>query len=295
MSSVLFPVRPQTSGGGGGPETDPIFGASEAASFVAGDKDHLDHVEADIEAAAALDATSKADLAKAAAISYATDYWLLRSLVPDIKLYLDPNHLNLADGAVIPVHTDFSGTENNSVQATVSKRPIFKTKVRNGLSIAQFDGVDDAVTSPGDGVFDVTKTVSIACRKRSAPNGSTKCLFSLEPTIGYTQFATDTDLGPGYFWYATASDGVLLIPCTVTNWHIVTAVFGDGTLDVYINGVLAASGTSNNYHSNPAFSLCSLGGTSAYGDFDIGDVIVSASSMGGAALRQLQRVMSRWL
>lgn len=59
-------------------------------------------------------------------------------------LYTDAGStLVSSDGDAIYQANDKSGNNNHIVQATSSKRPLYKTNIKNSLSIARFDGADD--------------------------------------------------------------------------------------------------------------------------------------------------------
>jgi hypothetical protein len=51
----------------------------------------------------------------------------------------------LADGAAVAAWSDASGQNNNTAQATVARRPVYKTNVVNGKPVVRFDGADDAL------------------------------------------------------------------------------------------------------------------------------------------------------
>src|SRR3989304_2387171 len=47
-----------------------------------------------------------------------------------------------ADGDVIGYAADLSGNGNHATQGTLANKPLYKTGIQNGLSVARFDGSD---------------------------------------------------------------------------------------------------------------------------------------------------------
>ena len=52
-----------------------------------------------------------------------------------------------ADGDVLGAVADKSINGNDELQATTSRKPLYKTNIQNGLSVARFDGTDDEITA----------------------------------------------------------------------------------------------------------------------------------------------------
>lgn len=57
--------------------------------------------------------------------------------------------LTLNDGDAVGSWTDSSGAGNALVQATAGKKPLYKTKILNGMPVVRFDGTDDVLVSAG--------------------------------------------------------------------------------------------------------------------------------------------------
>lgn len=67
--------------------------------------------------------------------------------IAGLRLWLKADALVLANNDPVTSWTDSSGLGNNATQATVAKKPTFKTAIVNGLPVVRFDGTDDRVST----------------------------------------------------------------------------------------------------------------------------------------------------
>lgn len=77
-------------------------------------------------------------------------YEYYAGLIGQASIAIDMSKVGQANGTSIVQLTDLSPNANNLTQATVSRRATFVKAGKNGLGIAQFDGVDDCYLKVGD-------------------------------------------------------------------------------------------------------------------------------------------------
>lgn len=68
--------------------------------------------------------------------------------IAGLKLWLKADSLALANNDPVTTWTDSSGLGNHATQATVAKKPTFKTAIVNGKPVIRFDGADDVLACP---------------------------------------------------------------------------------------------------------------------------------------------------
>lgn len=76
------------------------------------------------------------------------------------KIWLDANQLGLSNGTPVTTWTDFSGNNNNSIQNTVTYKPIFRTSQINGKPSIVFDGTNDFMRTAAISALNGVGTIS---------------------------------------------------------------------------------------------------------------------------------------
>lgn len=76
--------------------------------------------------------------------------WTPRAFGSDLKQWLDPRRLALADNDAIASSTDWSGQGNHATQSTTAAKPTYKTNAINGRS-AELYSTDDFLIADGVG------------------------------------------------------------------------------------------------------------------------------------------------
>ena len=112
-----------------------------------------------------------------------------------------------SDGDAIYRANDKSGNNNHLNQATSSKRPLYKTNIKNGLSVSRYDTTDDKLmlTNPidlltGSTMFFISQTSS-----SSFPRGvfgadgkaNTQWRYTNSTTLGFAQTGAP---GMNFYW-----------------------------------------------------------------------------------------------
>jgi hypothetical protein len=185
-----------------------------------------------------------------------------------------------ADGQTVGYVADKSGNARHATQATAGSRPLYKTNIQNGKSVARFDGTDDhlAFSVPAG----AAKTWFFVARKRSAPG--TAPLYLWQHEGAESQIATDSDLIAAgyYYWAPQALDVVTDIGVASVQ---VTSLIGlkfvsTASMIIYANGTQTASiDPDNGYATN---TTCTIGdrvaGSRAI-DADVMEILMFASAL----------------
>lgn len=194
--------------------------------------------------------------------------------IAGLKLWLKADAITgLSDGDAVTTWSDSSGQGNNAGQGTASKKPTYKTAIKNGLAIVRFDGTDDFMDLATD-LFNtnVPKTVFVVATV-SSTNGL------LIGDVGYDGYWSGGQYSQGVMVYGgnaqmmhrSASNGVYITGGAASAWTIISAIFADGaTSYLYQDG--AQKGTSTNalasfYTSTSIGGNGSFASTLANGDF----------------------------
>ena len=152
--------------------------------------------------------------------------------VPGLQLWLDFSDITklfqdaartvpvTADGDVIGGVTDKSAAGRHGAQATTANKPIYKTAIQNGLSVARFDTNDwldfSNITLSNYSYFVVWKKNS----------GDSVILLETESKYSYLQYAAA--------WYVGNKN--ILVAMTVGTFYLKEAIIDATTIYRYTNG-----------------------------------------------------------
>lgn len=203
-------------------------------------------------------------------------------LEADSGVYTDAGKTTLAaDGDAVYTWDDQSTANKDAVQATLDKRPLYKTNIANGLPVIRYDGIDDVLKTFN--TASAAKSIFIVARKRSAIGAAASGLVSNGVNF---QLLTDSDYGSGYEYYnVPGGDNIADLGGSVTNWTLVELIYADAaTLTPYINGVVGTvSNPADDYSTITDLWIGGLNATPAGpGDFDVAAVIIYNQALSNA-------------
>jgi hypothetical protein len=188
-----------------------------------------------------------------------------------------------ADGQTIGYVADKSGSGNHATQATDTKRPLYKTSIQNGKSVARLDGTDDHLA------FSVSAGAAkhwfLVARKRSAPNTSPAYLWQHDGAE--SQVGTDSDFSAAGAWYWAPQALDVVTDVGVANvqvTHLLELKFASAaSLIIYANSTQTASiDPDNGYATNTTCTLGDRVAGSRAADYDIMEVLMFASALSDA-------------
>lgn len=166
--------------------------------------------------------------------------------IAGLQLWLDANQITgLNDGDPVATWSDLSGNSRDNTQATVSKRPIWKT------TYVQFDGVDDFMTGA---LPNISQPFTVAFRVRQLNDGF---VFS-SPGTTYLPFLR------AYYFAGTSLIGTAF---NTTDYHTVLFEANGGTSIARVDGAANASGNAGSNGIVSGAAACELGAWSAGSSF----------------------------
>lgn len=184
-----------------------------------------------------------------------------------------------ADGQSIAGVTDKSGTAHHASSTVSGERPLYKTAIINGKSVARFDGTDDWLMTTI--TADATQTLFVVGKKRSAASSANQSMFGLDSSA---RVLTDTDTGSGFLYSVLNTLAAQVLGGTPTNVNAVVCRWNGGSttqMNVWLNG-----GTSTSFNPDDSFTTATevvLGAGNAspqyFGDYDIGELILYNSNI----------------
>jgi len=159
-----------------------------------------------------------------------------------------------ADGDPIGFANDLSTNNRDIAQGTTSAKPTYKVNIKNGLSVASYDGGDvlaKSALSTGDFTY-----FSVFYRANTSAHG-----FFGDTAAGYGLRVAAT--GAVRLNTSTANTALTASSALVgTTWYIMAVTRSSGALKCYINNVDATSGSPSNA---TAFDYTQLGDNGAAG------------------------------
>ena len=202
-----------------------------------------------------------------------------------------------SDGDVIGAVEDKSGNGNDFLQPTTADKPLYKTSIVNGKSIARFDGVDDHLEQTG---FSLATNATLFYVYRTSNWEPNTKIFAGRNTNGSTIF----------YFYESVANGVgklgIYDGTTISKFgnhdddalaHIYTHLLNNTAANAYIDGaqsgaqatIVAISWTNNNI---------ALGFNALNQDFvegDTAELILCSSSLPDAHRSKTRRYLaSKW-
>lgn len=163
-----------------------------------------------------------------------------------------------ADGQAIYQANDKSGNSRHLTQATAGNRPLYKTGILNGLSVAQFGGAtdDDYLDAAGSGAGLTAFTVVSVGRFANFVNDSASPTAVLTATGTYDYISGCVQV-EDQVWL-TSTNIISFTAPTPGTWYIMARRHGQGTHNIYRNGG-AALGTGNKTGWSFAWNVLRLG------------------------------------
>jgi hypothetical protein len=227
---------------------------------------------------------------------------LAPTAIDDIRVSVEPEGLaGFADDGPIDVWADESGHSpaNDFIQATEANKPLCKTNILNGFSIARFDGVSDRISSQYGPKDDVADGFTFAAVFRTN-NTNTKQIIlwtgdSNSPGFPPSGFHTSTfsitdngvaDVVGSVMFSPTTDDIKSYSPLTDTAaFHVGICTFsgftvnpGNKTTQMFLDGVFADPHTESytmDYTQYVALTrMCTPGSLAA--NFFNGDIAAAA-------------------
>lgn len=160
------------------------------------------------------------------------------SHIPGLQLWLDASQIvGLNDGDPVATWSDLSGNSRDNTQATVSKRPIWKT------TYVQFDGVDDFMTGT---LPNISQPFTVAFRVRQLNDGF---VFS-SPGTTYLPYVRT-------FYFAGSN--IIGSAFNTTDYHTVLFEANGGTSIARVDGAVNASGNAGSNTIASGAAACELG------------------------------------
>jgi hypothetical protein len=151
----------------------------------------------------------------------------------------------LSDGDPVTTWSDQSSAANDATQSTSSKKPTYKTAIKNGLPVVRFDGVDDELQIAATllNASGSTGTVFIVV---SHSAGGNKGLFATRGTSA-GGFVIRYSATNGYQYFHTNASPTLSRTISDSTWNLIE--FRRNGLDVEVghNGSLAAASTLSGF------------------------------------------------
>lgn len=205
-------------------------------------------------------------------------------------LYTDAGStLVTADNDLIYRANDKSGNSQYLEQTVVGSRPTYKTNIRNGLSIARFDGSADVI---GRAVVPVATagTYVTVCVKRSAPGGGAQDVWT-RSAGGAELLTLSSWSATDWVWYKNqAGSQVALTGATATSWAILSVVHTTASsVKMYYNGTQVGSFDPDD--SLTTSTAVNIGGGN-FGDVDVAEMFDFNVALSASDHNRLGRLMS---
>jgi hypothetical protein len=200
-----------------------------------------------------------------------------------------------ADGQVVGKGTDLSGNNRHALQAGADGlKPVYKTNIQNGRSVARFDGSDDllTITIPAD----LSCSLFLVAKKNSAASTTGKAVANFGTGDSATLYVKSSD-GSGWLWYAAEGSAVAVFGGTPTGWTLLQLDFTSAdSATPNINGVAGSAFDPNAAYGEA--TAMALGGTVSVGlngDYDIGEAWLFGSVLSGANATALRAALNtKW-
>ena len=204
--------------------------------------------------------------------------------IPGLQLWLDSadpttlydsdvgGSLVTTDGSAIARWEDKSGKGRHLTQPIVNKRPVLKTGIKNGKNVLEFDGVDDNMSLLNGFANSSNSTFAFMVFRHNSVVQNGSAAYRLA-NISFNGTNNRCYMGSGSSWSNiiggnfgdiswNANNALRTTQAVTLDWF--NMGFGrnnDADAQIWLNGVLRASGTPNNGESTTQY--VSIGGSDA--------------------------------
>jgi hypothetical protein len=195
------------------------------------------------------------------------------------------------DGDRVSTWTDQSGSGNNSTQSTSSRRPTYKTGIKNGLPAILHDTASNQNTSTADSIA-LSSAAGVSIFMALQSNTSLKNLLHIaSPENIYLGHGEGTANKFEQFCAFLAPNGWNSGTTSITgNWVLLESITSSSEINLYVNAVVDKTVTVTSGSFNGTYSILVGGRTDAGVDYSIngyiGEVLVYDSAL-SAGNRQL--------
>lgn len=203
------------------------------------------------------------------------------------------------DGDVIGRVADKSGNNNHANQTTADSKPLYKTGIKNGLSVARFDGTDDYFVAPNQvegnnwSMFVVFKGSDSAGIFISGRNDVT--FSGSNYGVGFAIYQSKYCLGA---MAGLASVKLMINNLSYTNWNVANCNLTSYDNSIYVNNVII--GKSNGVPAPytgyvPAIGRY-IGAGAAFGhplNGDIGEILLYVPSVNDISKKLINNYLAR--
>jgi len=190
---------------------------------------------------------------------------------------------------------DISGNNNDAVQATGGKQPIWTASVQNGRYGIVFDGLDDALSLPSTDwssqTFSIISSLDIISLNRSWLNCYSVGVDST--TKGHSFMRNSSTSNVNFAWGSNFNPAIF--SPQLNQWYITSEVFGNNILNAWMNEIASVSNpvskTDSNLDSTAIVTMGAAFNVQAYpGNIKIGTFIAFPAT---AITEQQRTVLTR--
>lgn len=222
-----------------------------------------------------------------------TDIAGLKFWFKDAGVFNDAGSTPAADADLVYQWNDQSGNGNHLTQPTSTKRPTYKTAIRNGLPIVRFDSAN--TTSLLFSLLSITSGSRTMFVAANIIGGSAAFRLLFDSQSGRFVIGFGDSGGWKVAWYDSAA--VWRYPGSMTTgWQRLAWILPDGgTGNVYRDGTSIGTGT---------YTGTAIGGTTVIGarydqtdrwlTADIGEILLYDSALSSPDHARVESYLSRW-
>jgi hypothetical protein len=187
---------------------------------------------------------------------------------------------------------DKSGNNRHASESNSSRRPQLSSSGLNGKDILSFDGVDDVLTAPAfSGTQDVT--VMAVARLNSGSTATNPIPLQKAPTNSQWMFIYLPSV-PSFWFKEGSSNPAQFGSYALDQWNVWGGRRGGSTIEIYIDGVLEGSGSSNPM-STSSTSVVIGGATNEESKVDFAEIILVPNSTSNSDRERLEGYLAhKW-
>lgn len=213
--------------------------------------------------------------------------------IPDLKLWLAADRLNLAEGDAVGTWADLSGKGYDATQATAARKPVYKAAIVNSRPVVRFDGFDDYLANSAFALGTTISVLAVAAHggtpgTRHIITNELNFFFGVGPEADF-QFASF--YGNGAVWGSPAGHGADAA-LTANTFYVLTSVLDATNDNPFVNGVdvgaraNAMSAFSNGYEIGRAQGL-----EVQFWNKDIAEIVIYDRALPTAQRQRVERYL----
>lgn len=206
--------------------------------------------------------------------------------LPGLVFWVKAESLGLSDGTTIQTWTDLSGNGNDLTQLTAGNRPTYKVNIQNGLPVVRFAAAATSFMDTPSFALSQPSTLASAFTARGSPG---KYVADSVTVVDQRDFFIQADTTLQMYCGTVFN---ITVPTMLNVFHAAVLVYNGAASVGNFDGVETTGDVGGSNGTGIRLGR-SGGGSTVYGDVDVGEFIAYARVLSAPERALIQAYLKR--